>query len=163
MADATFLEWPFFDDSHRQLARAIEDWARREISSDEPPDIDNACPALVKKFGAAGWLRYAVPKPFGGVSEELDVRSLCLIRQTLAGFSGLAEFSLAMQGLGSGPISFFGSEALKRRYLPRVAAGEAIAAFAISETEAGSDVAAMQTVTRRDGSGYVIDGQKTWI
>src|SRR6476661_6707090 len=95
--------------------------------------------------------------------DKLDVRSLCIARETLARVSGLADFAFAMQGLGSGPISLFGSPALKARYLPRVAKGSAIAAFAISEADAGSDVAAMRTTARRDGDEYVIDGEKTWI
>ena len=117
----------------------------------------------MRQLGDGGWLRYVVPKAYGGVRETLDVRTLCLARETLGAASGLADFAFAMQGIGTGPITLFGSDALKRRYLPRVAAGQTIAAFAISEMEAGSDVAAMRTVARRDGDGYVIEGEKTWI
>ena len=166
MADATF-SLPFFDDAHRGLARDLRAWATREIEEvDEHGGdgaVDRACRKLVNDLGAGGWLRYAVPRDVGGVHDRLDVRSLCIVRETLGRVSGLADFAFAMQGLGSGPISLFGSPALKAKYLPRVANGSAIAAFAISETEAGSDVAAMRTTARRDGESYVIDGEKTWI
>ncbi|HKP77102.1 MAG TPA: acyl-CoA dehydrogenase family protein, partial [Longimicrobiaceae bacterium] len=117
----------------------------------------------VRMLAEGGWLRYAVPAAYGGVHERLDVRSLCLARETLAHADGLADFAFAMQGLGSGPISLYGSDEQKRRWLPSVVSGDAISAFAISEAEAGSDVGAMTTTARRDGDGYVIDGQKTWI
>jgi acyl-CoA dehydrogenase len=162
--DRSFLNWPFFDDTHRRLAEALEVWAEQELPAHaEDADVDAATRALVRRLGEGGWLRHAVPAAYGGVSERLDVRTLCLIRETLARHDGLADFAFAMQGLGTGPISLFGSEDLRRRYLPPVAAGEALAAFAISEPEAGSDVAAMRTTARRDGDGYVIDGRKTWI
>ena len=158
------LEWPFFDAAHRKLAPEIQQWARTELWNDpEPHDVDTACRALVRQLGDAGWLRHVVPAAYGGVEEKLDGRSLCLIREALATASGLADFSFAMQGLGTGPITLFGSEALKQRYLPDVARGKRIAAFAISESGAGSDVAAMETVARREGSGFVLDGEKTWI
>ena len=165
MADNTFLDWPFFNDAHRKLAHDLTDWAGREIAlnAELESNLDNACRSLAKNLGDAGWLRYAVPKAYGGMHDKLDVRSLCLIRETLARHSGLADFVFALQGLGSGPISLHGSEALKRSYLPRVASGAAIAAFAISEAESGSDVGAMQTTARRDGNGFVINGEKTWI
>jgi alkylation response protein AidB-like acyl-CoA dehydrogenase len=118
---------------------------------------------LVKKLGHGGWLKYTVPAAYGGIHDQLDVRSLCIVRETLARISGLADFSFAMQGLGAGPITLFGSDVLRKRYLRRVAAGEAIAAFAISEKSAGSDIAAMKTSARREGDDYVIDGEKTWI
>jgi acyl-CoA dehydrogenase len=162
--DRSFLNWPFFDDTHRRLAEALEVWAEQELPAHaEDADVDAATRALVRRLGEGGWLRHAVPAAYGGVSERLDVRTLCMIRETLARRDGLADFAFAMQGLGTGPISLFGSEDLRRRYLPPVAAGEALAAFAISEPEAGSDVAAMRTTARRDGDGYVIDGRKTWI
>ena len=109
-------------------------------------------------LGDAGWLRYAVPKAYGGHFDKLDVRSLCLIRETLARTSGLADFAFAMQGLGSASIALFGSDVLKRKYLPKVCAGTQIAAFALSEPEGGSDVSALRTTARRDGDHYVIDG-----
>ena len=114
-------------------------------------------------MGQGGWLRYTVPSEFGGINERLDVRSLCIARETLAWHSGLFDFSFAMQGLGAGPISLFGSRELKQRYLPRVSRGEAIAAFAISESLAGSDISAMKTSARKDGESWIIDGEKTWI
>ena len=163
MPDRSFLAWPFFDDSHRQLADAISKWAKREISGEVSEAVDQQCREFLSSLASGGWLRYVVPKQYGGATESLDARSVCLIRDALAYHSGLAEFSFAMQGLGSAPITLFGSEELKRKYLPKVAAGEAIAAFAISEAEAGSDLRAMQTTARRDGDHYVIDGKKNWI
>jgi acyl-CoA dehydrogenase len=158
------LEWPFFDDAHRELARGIADWTARELAElPDEGDVDAACRSLARRLGDAGWLRYAVPAPYGGASARVDARSLCVLRESLARASALADFAFAMQGLGTGPISLYGSEALKRRYLPGVAAGERLAAFAISEAEAGSDVGAMRTTARRDGPGYVLDGEKTWI
>src|SRR5437868_60917 len=164
MPDKSFLNWPFFEDHHRKLAADIESWCERELRDFDPgTDIDNACRRVIKKFGEAGWLKYSVPRSGGGMHERLDVRSICIIRETLARRSGLAEFSFAMQGLGSGPISQFGSDALKKKYLPGVVAGERIPAFAISEADAGSDLSAMQTAAKKSGSGYVINGTKTWI
>lgn len=168
MGDTSFLRWPFFDDNHRELAADLRVWAEREIEprstrESRGPELDRECSSLVRLLGEAGWLRRAVTAPFGGVGNTLDVRSLCLIRETLASYSGLCDFVFALQGLGAGPITLFGSDELKRRYLPRVASGEAIPAFAISETDAGSDVAALRTMARRDGDSYVIDGEKTWI
>ncbi|MCU1309810.1 MAG: acyl-CoA dehydrogenase protein [Candidatus Angelobacter sp.] len=165
MADRTFLNWPFFDDSHRGLADNLEDWCEREreFFAQSHQDLDAACRSIVTKLGDAGWLRYAVPKAYGGATENLDVRSLCIIRETLGRRSGLVEFCFALQGLGVGPITQFGADALKSKYLPNVAAGKKIAALAISEKEAGSDVSAMRTIARRDGDGFVIDGEKTWI
>ena len=163
MADSTYLSWPFFADAHRALQRDLSAWRDRDLQLQDDSDPGAACRAYVTQLGSAGWLKYAVPRAHGGALDTLDVRSLCLIRETLGYSSGLAEFAFAMQGLGSGPISLFGSDALKRKYLPDVATGRAIAAFAMSETDAGSDVAAMQTTARRDGTSIVIDGEKTWI
>ena len=163
MADRSYLEWPFFDAAHRALAGEVAAWRDNNLRDAHGADPGAACRAYVTQLGAAGWLKYAVPKTHGGAREPLDVRSICVIRETLGYASGLAEFAFAMQGLGSGPISFFGSETLKKKYLPAVASGQSIAAFAISEEGAGSDLNAMQTSARRDGSDIVIDGQKTWI
>jgi acyl-CoA dehydrogenase len=164
MPDTSFLDWPFFDDGHRALARDLDAWAAAELSGvAHGAGVDATCRALVRALGEAGWLRWTVPAAYGGERETLDVRALCLARETLARHDGLADFAFAMQGLGSGPISLFGTDALRRRYLPRVVSGEAIAAFALSEAEAGSDVTAMRTRARRDGHGFVIDGEKTWI
>jgi acyl-CoA dehydrogenase len=165
MADRSFLRWPFLDEEHRRLAADLEAWASAEIAplAHEEDDIDASTRRFVKMLGEAGWLGYAVPAAFGGRHAKLDVRSLCLIRETLARFSGLADFAFAMQGLGSASIALHGSAELQRRYLPRVAAGEQIAAFALSEPEGGSDVANMRTNARRDGNGYVLNGRKTWI
>jgi alkylation response protein AidB-like acyl-CoA dehydrogenase len=117
----------------------------------------------VKQLGAGGWLRYCVPAAHGGALEKLDVRALCICRETLGQFSGLADFAFAMQGLGAGPIALYGSEDLKKRYLPPVCEGKHIAAFALSEPDAGSDVTAMRTTARRAGSAWTLDGEKTFI
>ena len=160
----TALEWPFFGDDHRALGRDVAAWAKRELwDAPESDDVHAACRALVRQLGAAKWLRYVVPSAYGGASEQVDARSLCLIREALARSSALADFSFAMQGLGTGPITLFGSDALKRRYLPDVASGRRIAAFAISEAGAGSDIGAMTTVARRDGDAFVLAGENTWI
>ena len=166
MADRTYLDWPFFDDAHRAMASEVATWRDRElVEGKDAHDSDPAaaCRQYVTQLGAAGWLKYALPRAYDGALDAFDVRSICLIRETLGYASGLAEFAFAMQGLGSGPISLFGSESLKRRYLPGVAAGTSIAAFAISESGAGSDLSAMQTTARRDGTDIVINGEKTWI
>jgi alkylation response protein AidB-like acyl-CoA dehydrogenase len=164
MADAAYLDWPFFDDRHRALARELEAWASQHVPHDHGPDVDAECRALVKALGAGGWLRHAVGgQASGGAADVIDTRAICILRETLARHSGLADFAFAMQGLGSGAISLAGSDAQKAAYLPRVARGEAIAAFALSEPEAGSDVAAMACAARADGDHYVLDGEKTWI
>jgi acyl-CoA dehydrogenase len=180
-----FLEWPFFTPAHRDLAERVDSWAAQRFPrlthagagsahADDPDarpedrdSVDAACRERVRDLGSAGWTRYSVPFDPEGAAAEFDVRALALIRETLAWHDGLADFAFAMQGLGSGAISLAGSPEIKRRYLPRVAAGEAIAAFALSEPDAGSDVAAIKCSARResqDGSDiYVLDGQKTWI
>ena len=165
MPDRTFLGWPFFDDAHRRLADELEAWVAREVEplAHDEGDVDATCRELVRRLGAGGWLRYVVPAAHGGALERLDARSLCIARETLARASGLADFAFALQGLGTGPITLFGSDALRARYLPPVARGERIAAFAISEADAGSDVGAMTTTARRADGGFVVDGEKTWI
>jgi acyl-CoA dehydrogenase len=166
MADVSFLSWPFFEDSHRALARDLDAWCEREIApleGREDEDLDGTCREIVRRLGAGGWLRHAVAPSGEADGGRLDVRALCLIRETLGRHSGIADFAFALQGLGSGPVSLFGSAAQRERWLPRVAAGEAIPAFALSEADAGSDVAAMSTTARRDGGSWVIDGEKTWI
>jgi acyl-CoA dehydrogenase len=159
-------EWPFFEPRHAEIARHADAWAvqslayAHEVDERAPPgtSADAICRRLVKELGAAGLLAHCAP---GG--DAFDVRSIALVREVLAYHAGLADFSFVMQGLGSVPIALAGSEALRKRYLPRVAAGKAIAAFALSEADAGSDVAALQTSARRDGTNWVIDGAKTWI
>jgi len=163
MSDRSFLDWPFFEDGHRRLADELEAWCGRELDDDEPKDVDSACRHLVRRLGAGGWLRYCVPASHGGVHERLDVRSLALIRETLARHSGLADFAFAMQGLGSGAISLFGSEAQKHAWLPAVAAGEAIAAFALTEPESGSDVASIDSSAVETDEGWALTGAKTFI
>jgi acyl-CoA dehydrogenase len=163
MADRSFLDWPFFDNSHRELADKLEGWCESNLANPHGEDVDVECRSLVRKLGEGGWLRYCVPAAHGGVHDNLDVRSLCLIRETLARHSGLADFAFAMQGLGSGTISLFGSEAQKRSYLPAVAAGEKIAAFALTEPTSGSDVANLATAAAEDGEGFALSGAKTYI
>jgi acyl-CoA dehydrogenase len=161
------LQWPFFDDEHRALGPALDAWARERSAAAPPADesiagVDAAVRAHVAALGAAGWLRQCVPAPFGA-RERLDARALALCRETLAYHDGLADFAFAMQGLGSGAIALAGSEAQRSRYLPGVVAGEAIAAFALSERDAGSDVGAIATTARRDGDAWLLDGEKSWI
>lgn len=164
MSDMRYLDWPFFEPRHAALARELDAWAAEHLGMAHGHDVDAACRALVAALGEAGWLRHAVGgRDYGGALDAIDTRSICLIRETLARHAGLADFAFAMQGLGSGAIALFGSEEQKARYLPRVAAGSAIAAFALSEPEAGSDVAAMACAARLDGEDYVLDGEKTWI
>lgn len=166
MADQSYKQWPFFDDAHRDLAQGIDDWAVSELqwlAEDGHDDVDSSCKKLVKQLGEGGWLKNSVPAVAGGNYPSLDVRSLCLSRQHLAYHSGLADFAFAMQGLGSGPISLFADPAIQQRYLPGVAKGKLIAAFALSEPNAGSDVAAMITEAVADGDDYILNGCKTWI
>lgn len=166
MSDDSFLQWPFFNDEHRGLAANLDDWASRHLPSltaNEHDDLDGTCKAIVKGLGDAGFTTYAVPASAGGHHERLDVRSLCLIRETLARHNALADFAFAMQGLGSGPISLFGNEAQQAAYLNAVATGDKIAAFSLSEPEAGSDVAAMACSARREDDEWVLNGTKTWI
>nr|MBA3897482.1 acyl-CoA/acyl-ACP dehydrogenase [Sphingomonadaceae bacterium] len=163
MADRSFLDWPFFDDSHRRLADRLEEWCASELQAEHGDDLDQECRALVRKLGDGGWLRYCVPAAYGGVFEHLDVRSLALIRETLARHSGLADFAFAMQGLGSGTISLFGNEVQKQAYLTAAGRGDKIAAFALTEPESGSDVASMETSAVAGNGGYLVNGAKTYI
>ncbi|MBS0422459.1 MAG: acyl-CoA dehydrogenase family protein [Proteobacteria bacterium] len=191
MRTRDFLEWPFFAPAHRELAERVDAWAAERFAqpagsggshrgsaahAEDRDSVDAACRQLVRDLGRAGWTRYSVPGMAHGAaassgagavgadaSPAFDVRALALIRETLAWHNGLADFAFAMQGLGSGAITLAGSPALQQKYLPRVAAGEAIAAFALSEPDAGSDVAAIKCSAKRDGESYVLDGQKTWI
>jgi acyl-CoA dehydrogenase len=161
MSDRSFLHWPFFEERHRVLAAALESWAAQHCEHVDHRDVDAACRGLVQKLGRDGWLKYTAPGD--DPAEKIDVRSLALIRETLARNSGLADFAFAMQGLGAGPISLFGTTAQRRQWLPKTRAGVAIAAFALSEPASGSDVANISTTARRNGDGYVLDGEKTWI
>lgn len=164
MSDQNYLAWPFLEDRHRTLARELDAWAAQHIDQSHGSDVDAQCKALVCQLGEAGWLRHAVAgTAHGGAAEVIDTRSICLIRETLARHSGLADFAFAMQGLGSGAISLDGTETQKKTYLSRVARGAAISAFALSEPDAGSDVAAMTCAARIDGDHAVLNGEKTWI
>jgi len=158
------LRWPFFEDRHRAFAAALDAWAAAHVRDAHGRDVDALCRRLVRQLGDAGWLRATVAgTAYGGLADVIDTRMLCLARETLARHAGLADFAFAMQGLGSGAVSLAGSPDQKTRWLPRVARGEAIAAFALSEPDAGSDVAALQCAARIDGGHAVLDGEKTWI
>jgi acyl-CoA dehydrogenase len=159
VTDKTFLRWPFFDDRHRKLAEAIERWCAANLPVDHG-DVDAACRDLVQRLGRDGWLNHTAPDP--DAPSALDVRTLCLMRETLARHDGLADFAFAMQGLGAGPVSLFGN-AKQREWLKQTRIGQAIAAFALSEQRSGSDVANIEMTARRFGDGYILDGEKTWI
>lgn len=166
MPDTTYLGWPFFDDEHRALALSFDSWARehvRPLPEANEGTVDGLCRDLVGRLADGGWLHFVVPGAYGGRREGLDVRSLCLLREILGYHHALADFVFAMQGLGSGAISLFGSGELRESFLPAVREGKKIAAFALSEPEAGSDVAAMEATATEEGDHYVLDGKKTWI
>lgn len=154
MNDTQFLEWPFFEDRHRELSTRLEAWCNAELPR-EHSEVDATCIQLVRDLGKAGFLE-------GTAGEHIDVRSLCLIRETLARHDGLADFAFAMQGLGTGAISLFGSDEQKQ-WLAKTRRGEALSAFALSEPRSGSDVAQLDTTAKRDGDGYRLNGEKTWI
>ncbi len=156
MSDRSFLNWPFFEDRHRALAGELEDFAGG-LDVDHA-DTDAACRALVSALGESGFLKYS-----GALDGQLDVRTLCLIREALARHDGLADFAFAMQGLGTGAISLFGTDAQKQEWLPLTRSGQAISAFALTEPASGSDVANSTMTATRDGDDYVLSGEKTWI
>lgn len=159
MADRTFLSWPFFEDRHRELARELDRWADQTLGHIDHADVDGACRNLVAALGEAGWAQHS-----GAMAgESLDVRTLCLIRETLARHDGLADFAFAMQGLGTGAISLFGTEAQQAEWLPLTRSGKAISAFALTEPRSGSDVANSTMTATLDGEDYVLNGEKTWI
>lgn len=161
MADKSFLDWPFLDQRHKDLSRALEAWAADHLGGLDHADTDAVCRELVAMLGKAGFLTYAAVDPDSDA--PLDVRSLCLIRETLARHDGLADFAFAMQGLGTGAISLFGTDAQKRQWLPLIRSGQAISAFALTEPQSGSDVANSTMTALRDGDDYLLNGEKTWI
>ena len=164
MADSSFLDWPFFEERHRELARDLEAWVSAHLAASHDANIDEACRKLVRELGSGGWLKYAIGgTAYGAEADSIDTRAICIIRETLARHSGLADFAFAMQGLGSGAITLFGTEAQKQKYLTRVGSGASIAAFALSEPEAGSDAAAMQCEATQHGDSYELNGEKTFI
>jgi acyl-CoA dehydrogenase len=164
MTAHTHWDWPFLEPRHKALASELERWAGSHLKDLPGDDLDAACRQLVRKLGQSGWLKYAIGGvAYGAMADTIDTRAICLIRETLARQSGLADFAFAMQGLGSGAITLFGSAGQKEKYLPAVAEGSAIAAFALSELDAGSDVASLQCTAVRDGDAYVLKGSKTWI
>ncbi len=162
MADTSYLDWPFFDDAHRAFAARLDAWATESLAAVgiDHHDADASCQRLVRSLGDAGWLRHAVATG----DAPMDVRMLCLTRDILGRHDALADFAFAMQGLGAGPISLFGSPAQRARWLPPVGQGQAIAAFALSEPDAGSDVMAMTTTAQQEADGWWrLDGEKMWI
>ncbi len=156
--DCSFLDWPFFDDQHRNLARDVESWAKENLTDIDHADTDATCQTLVQKLGAAGYLQHTASS-----KGKLDVRTLCLFREILARHDGLADFAFAMQGLGMGAISLFGTVAQKEQWLPLTRTGKAIAGFALTEPQSGSDVANSTMTATKDGDSYILNGEKTWI
>jgi acyl-CoA dehydrogenase len=169
MNSASHLAWPFFDEAHRGFKTQLQEWTSQQFADQHGHDesreaIDRECVSLVKALGQGGWLQPAIAgKAHGGASDVIDTRTICLLREELAWHHGLADFAFAMQGLGSGAISLKGTPEQQAAYLPRVAKGEALAAFALSEPDAGSDVAAMQCSALDTPDGYRLNGLKTWI
>ena len=160
MTDRSFLDWPFFEDRHRQFAQELDAWAAAELPRFDGGDGDGTCRSLVRALGEAGWLRAAVPE---GDAAAIDMRMICLARDVLARHAALADFAFAMQGLGTASVALAGTPALRARVLAEARRGERIAAFALSEPDAGSDVAAISTTAVRVPEGWRIDGEKTWI
>ena len=156
--DQSFLDWPFFEDKHRLLAAELESWCQQNLPVDHS-DVDAACIDLVAKLGSDGWLQYSA---IDGSGQPLDVRSLCLIRETLARYDALADFAFAMQGLGTGAISLFGTVD-QQQWLQQTRAGMTLSAFALTEAQSGSDVANINLSAIRDGDDYLLNGEKTWI
>ena len=165
MRDRSYLDLPFFEAHHRQLETDLSTWCDANLThhDGDGADVDDRCRELVAQLGAAGWFKYCVPAAFGGAFDKLESRSICLLRETLARHDGLADFSFAMQGLGSGPLSLGGQPHVQQAWLPEVAKGRKIAAFALSEPDAGSDVAAMQCQAEHKNGQWVLNGSKTWI
>ena len=163
MGDKNWLDWPFLEERHRVLERELDAWAAAHAVHAAGGDVDAECRRLVRALGDAGWLCHAVGARPWGPQDAIDTRAICVIRETLARHDGLADFAFAMQGLGSGAISLQGTPAQRERYLPRVASGDAIAAFALSEPDAGSDVANLACAAHVEGGFAVLEGEKTWI
>ena len=161
MLDSNFINWPFFSDEHKAIEKELSGWIAKQRINEKSEEA--ASKEWVKRFAENKWLELSVPKPYGGRFDSLDVRALCLAREALAYHDGLADFAFAMQGLGSGPISLFGSEEQKQEYLPKVSGGEIIPAFALSELDAGSDVSALATTAEKNGDSYILNGKKSWI
>jgi len=159
MADKSFLSWPFFEPHHATYAADLDAWAAEALADIDHSDTDAACRSLVKALGAGGWAKHSAAEG----QEKLDVRTLCLTRETLARHDGLADFSFAMQGLGTGAITLFGTEEQKSHWLPLTRSGQAISAFALTEPQSGSDVANSTMTAVRDGDDYILNGEKTWI
>ncbi|MBA4136674.1 MAG: acyl-CoA dehydrogenase [Opitutus sp.] len=162
MSDRTYLNWPFFEPRHRELSAQLETWSAKHLAHVPHDELDRTCRTLVEQLGTDGWLRHAAPDP-AQPGASYDVRTICLIRETMGRYSALAEFTFAMQGLGSSAIALAGTDAQKRAFLTGVRAGERIAAFALTEAESGSDLASVATTAVRDGDTFVLNGGKKWI
>lgn len=162
MADRSFLDWPFFESRHAAFHDELDQWAANALITIDHADTDAACRGLVRLIGDAGFLKHTAIDP-DDENSVIDVRTICLMREVMARHDGLADFVVAMQGLGTGAISLFGTEAQKRAWLPLTRAGQAISAFALSEPRSGSDVANLELSAVRDGDDYVLNGEKTWI
>lgn len=159
-----YLNWPFFESHHKVLAHEVRQWASIIKPQIDHLDTDAACRKWVQELGKVGWTRYSVGgMTYGGFAETIDIRSVSLIREILAGIDGLADFSFGMQGLGSGAITLDGTVEQKEKYLPSVVKGEKMASFALTEPESGSDVAALSLEAKRNGDHFILNGQKTWI
>ena len=162
MADRTFLQWPFFDDEHRAYYERFDAWVADHLCDIDHGDVDTSCRMIATRLGEAGWLTSTAVDP-NDTGSRLDVRTLCMTREILARHDGLADFAFAMQGLGTGALSFFGSPEQQATWLPKTRRGEALSAFALSEPRSGSDVANMEMSAARDGNHFVLNGEKTWI
>ncbi|WP_102224739.1 acyl-CoA dehydrogenase family protein [Acidimangrovimonas sediminis] len=160
MADRSFLDWPFFEDRHRELAARAEAWAQANVPGlVDHHDADGSCHRLVAAMGEAGWFVHSAPE-----DGRFDVRTLCLLRETFGRVDALADFAFAMQGLGTGAITLAGTPEQRDAVLPGVRAGTTIAAFALTEPEAGSDVAQLaMTATPAGNDEIALNGEKTWI
>jgi acyl-CoA dehydrogenase len=156
---------PFLDQDHSSLRARVRQWVEKNIfpGGGENQDLDEEARRLVQQLGNQGFLAYTVPKEFGGAREKVQARDLCIVRQELARGSALADTMFAIQALGSHPITLFGTGEQKQRYLPPVAGGTRIAAFALTEPEAGSDISGLQTRAARRGKEYCLTGTKRFI
>jgi acyl-CoA dehydrogenase len=162
MSDRTYLNWPFFEARHRELSAQLEAWCADHVAHVPHDKLERTCRTLVEQLGADGWLEHAAPDP-AQTDARYDVRSICLIRETIGRYSALAEFAFAMQGLGSSAIALAGSDEQKRTFLAGVRRGELIPAFALTEADSGSDLASVATTARREDDSYVLNGGKKWI
>jgi acyl-CoA dehydrogenase len=156
---------PFLDQDHSSLRAGVRQWVEKNLfpSGAEERQIDDEARRLVRQLGDEGFLTYTVPQKFGGAREKVQARDLCILREEVARGSALADTMFAIQALGSYPITLCGTEEQKQSYLPPIAKGTAIAAFALTEPEAGSDVSRLQTRAVRRGKEFCLTGTKRFI